>query len=131
MTKKWTPEPWYIQPDPWPPSIRAGKEGEEIAYAQSPYTNPEYRTLERANGDRIVACVNACVGMSDPAAEIKAMREANRAMGDALAEIHAWLVCASITTAEDMAQNFSHMTDVAGKALRTLTESEERNAKET
>ena len=72
---KHTPEPWHIQPDPWPPSIRDGEHGAEIAYAKSPYTNPEYRTLERANGDRIVACVNACTGLADPAAEIKAMRE--------------------------------------------------------
>ncbi len=72
---KHTPEPWYIQPDPWPPSIRDGEHGAEIAYAKSPYTNPEYRTLERANSNRIVACVNACKDLADPAAEIKAMRK--------------------------------------------------------
>jgi hypothetical protein len=80
---KHTPEPWHIQPDPWPPSIRAGKEGEEIAQAKSPYTNPEYRTLERANGDRIVACVNALATIPDPAAYIKRMR-------DVAQEQHAW-----------------------------------------
>lgn len=33
---------------------------------------------------RIVSCVNACAGMSDPAAEIQALREAVKEAGDAL-----------------------------------------------
>ncbi len=33
------------------------------------------RDEEKANARRIVACVNACTGLADPAAEIKAMRE--------------------------------------------------------
>lgn len=39
------------------------------------YEVPNYREHE-ANAARIVACVNACAGMTDPAAEIAALREA-------------------------------------------------------
>lgn len=71
-----TPEPWYIFPNPWPPSIRTSERGYEIARVQSPYTNSKYRDEERANGNRIVACINACAGIADPKAAIDAAREA-------------------------------------------------------
>lgn len=40
---------------------------------------------------------------------------------DALNEINNWLVCAPISTPEDMAQSFAYMQQVAQRALDTLT----------
>ena len=40
-----------------------------------------------ANAARIVACVNACQGMTDPAAEITALREAVKLLGDDLRRV--------------------------------------------
>ena len=61
-----TPEPWTANDE-----ITGGKVS---IYANGPLgyigENPE------ANAARICACVNACAGMTDPAAEIKALRDA-------------------------------------------------------
>jgi hypothetical protein len=74
--KKHTREPWYLQPEPWPPSIRTGPRGYEIAIAKSPYTASDYREEERANAERIVDCVNACTGMANPVMELAWLRRA-------------------------------------------------------
>ena len=48
-----------------------------------------------------------------------AVRAANSfaPMRDALEEIHAWLVCHPIASADDMAQAFEHMEQIARAAL--------------
>jgi hypothetical protein len=97
---KWTPEPWqtgredaqsyygdtgqpfssvYRQDDddrmPLTPDGFGGmtRVPLRIAYVEG---KDIPRDEEKANARRIVACVNACTGLADPAAEIKAMREA-------------------------------------------------------
>jgi hypothetical protein len=82
MRHDWTPEPWYVVEFDWPSGepvdylhigvgcfvdialVRAGG----ILAGGSPEEG-------RANAARIITCVNACAGMSDPAKEIRAMRE--------------------------------------------------------
>ena len=44
-------------------------------YVVHHHLNPEATERDKSNGERIVACVNACAGMDDPAAEIKRLRE--------------------------------------------------------
>lgn len=50
--------------------------------------NPEDKHYEQFS--RIIACVNACAGMADPAAEIQAMREAIREAHEALKELRSF-----------------------------------------
>ena len=73
-----TPTPTHT-PAPW--SIDAGNfiisGGKDIARALGDCTTEEEDT---ANAARIVACVNACAGLNDPAADIATMR---RALDDA------------------------------------------------
>lgn len=45
------------------------------------------RDLAIANRDRIVACVNACCGMEDPAAEIAILRQHSAELAQLTAEI--------------------------------------------
>lgn len=75
MKAQHTPEPWKA----WQP----GFNGEQWAFG--PHGKcPIGKTLggdapiEAANADRIVACVNACAGLADPAADLAALREALR-----------------------------------------------------
>ena len=79
-----TPEPWHVSHD-------LG-EGISIAHEIAPHCGkliplaeakfwlsakePDARETAHANAHRIVACVNACAGMADPAAEIAALRVA-------------------------------------------------------
>ena len=53
-------EPWHWNTDEW------------IAYDRTKGWRPSLH----GNGPRLVACLNACAGMADPAAEIQALREA-------------------------------------------------------
>ena len=63
-----TPEPWRVKFAHGTSDVY-DKEGELIALVY-PTEGPE----NAANAARIVACVNACKGMADPAAEIAALR---------------------------------------------------------
>lgn len=93
----WTPEPWTIGSGShvcgsWGGMIRIespedfhnnGHDYPDGGSTRS-YTNVVCGTTGHsdtalANVRRIIACVNACTGMSDPSAEIKAMREAIQA----------------------------------------------------
>lgn len=56
-------EPWQNELGDFEIYPRTG--GDATAYAEGAKTR-----------DRVIACVNACAGMSDPAAEIQALREA-------------------------------------------------------
>jgi len=73
--QKHTPEPWYA----------AGgrifyQKGERIpsdSFIAKFLASPRYAQNVKtsyANAARVVACVNACAGMADPAAEIAALR---------------------------------------------------------
>ena len=101
MKAQHTPEPWFI----------TGLSASTITDKNAVVTAliPELKAqadicdqvTRNANAARIVACVNACAGLSDPAADLAALREAlqqivampdlrNAAMGsDAY---HAWLI---------------------------------------
>lgn len=74
-----TPEPWYIGTGGAQNAAtirRDTKRGQAIA--QVFYTNQQPASLGgcgTANAERIVACVNACAGMADPAATIRELRE--------------------------------------------------------
>lgn len=67
---------------------------------------------------RAVACVNACAGMSDPAAEIEAMREAIKEAHSALTELDQCRILYGDSMAID-----NHTTDACATArakLKTL-----------
>ena len=66
---KHTSEPWSLLSQRQ--DIIKGKDGSHILECIGHEANP--RT--QANADRIVACVNACAGMEDPAYEIAKLRE--------------------------------------------------------
>jgi len=63
-----TPTPTYGEP--WKP-LQPELIYDSSAYWMADAFNPSIR-------DRIIACVNACAGMADPAAEIQTMRESLR-----------------------------------------------------
>jgi hypothetical protein len=63
--------------EPWTPAFR------NSARTASGYDHGFLDTFQK----RAIACVNACAGMADPAAEIAAMREAIREADGALKEL--------------------------------------------
>lgn len=74
---KHTPEPWSIVTDEREGIIIKGSESDFIAWSH------DYEDCGNSNTDnhefnfaRIAACVNACAGMENPAAEIAKLREA-------------------------------------------------------
>ncbi len=75
ITTKNTPAPDYGEP--W-------KNNTEFIRDRMDFKVAAFRDAESA--DRIVACVNACAGMADPAATIAAMREAIREAHEAIEE---------------------------------------------
>jgi hypothetical protein len=70
---KHTPEPWEKIED-W---VKKGGEKVALVYGID-------NTQEHANAARIVACVNACAGMDDPAAEIERLRAIESDMPEVL-----------------------------------------------
>ena len=68
-------EPWQNELGDFEIYPRTG--GDAIAYAEGAKTR-----------DRVIACVNACRGMTDPAAEIQALREAIKEAHYALAYVY-------------------------------------------
>ena len=77
-----TPEPWsinaYEQWDKFGPIKRASIVAQWDNRLSETLLIATVNTTKQieANAARIVACVNACAGMTDPAAEIKALRDA-------------------------------------------------------
>jgi hypothetical protein len=69
MGKHYSPEPWAILPQR-ADMIKSDKDGSHVLECIG------HRTHERtqANAARIVACVNACEGMQDPAKEIEQLQ---------------------------------------------------------
>ena len=82
-----TKEPWVIDTDTvssYAAAIRVKWEGGQktIAYVEGPGLSPgddEKRSLGLANARRIVACVNACAGLSTEAIESGAVADLIRA----------------------------------------------------
>ena len=75
-----TPEPWYKnQFNIKSPITVQSNTGEWVCKVSSEgnWAQQSHKT-EKANAARIVACVNACAGMDDPAAEIDALKAANQ-----------------------------------------------------
>ena len=69
---KHTPEPWHFYENDTYCEINSERDGQiGDSCASSCLGNKE---LGIANAMRIVGCVNACVGMEDPAAEIEKLR---------------------------------------------------------
>jgi len=71
-----TPEPWQLK-DSWEGVIPVDRTGEydTIFYQVGNYDTP---ACSKEDGERIVACVNACVGMEDPEKEIAILRLKNK-----------------------------------------------------
>ena len=67
-----TPEPWHFISD----RIYRTTPAEHIYIAETQPTGRGNATEMISNARRIIACVNACAGMTDPAVEIAALRAA-------------------------------------------------------
>lgn len=82
-TTQHTPQPWDWR-GPWQHTgwTRVfDSKGEEVLSVLSSWESLEWEVTAAA---RIVACVNACAGMADPAAEIAALKQQNAEMMQAL-----------------------------------------------
>ena len=66
-----TPEPWSIKYECALPWILGGVDDVVCNFDSQEYMMP----LSDEDVKRIVACVNACAGMADPAGEIRRLRE--------------------------------------------------------
>lgn len=104
---KHTPEPWTYYTEPQPngcPII--GARGLMVAMLAHSVNHADQKAEAIGNADRIVSCVNACAGMSDPAeqiqglyvaretlATVEAEREALRAERDALLDLVRYAKC--------------------------------------
>ena len=64
-------------------------------------------------------CREHCDALIDELRRLHAQRDA---LLEALKEIDSWLVCSCIATAEDMAQSFPHMQQVASAAIKAVEE---------
>lgn len=85
-----TPAPDYGEP--WKPSGKF----QDIAYTRSGMVGTDSQLYR----DRIIVCVNVCVGMADPAAEIAAMREAIKEAHKALSTCEEFIKDAHIIEAQ-------------------------------
>ena len=73
MKTKHTPEPWVVMPvnESWYGVQHTHHKFTPLGSCQ---LTVDYCPESKSNAARIVACVNACAGMEDPAAEIAALR---------------------------------------------------------
>lgn len=84
---KHTPEPWYVEAN-----FIVGVLG-DIDTRVNVYDH------DPGNRDRIVACVNACAGMADPASEIAALKAQRDELLAACKEANEWLVAMTLKAA--------------------------------
>ena len=71
-----TATPWaFVSPHPGQFAIIPENRQKHVTTHTLAYIR-DFQSNDRANAARIVACVNACAGMTDPAAQIKALRDA-------------------------------------------------------
>ena len=78
MSAKHTSEPWHNETSP------LVKAGDERLIANGAPFSVDVRVLSEENFQRAVKCVNALAGMTDPAAEIAALKAENERMREAL-----------------------------------------------
>ena len=79
-----TPEPWTYEPLEWDNAwgrvgcivavTFPGYSGRRKSFRIGRALDDQIQVDEHANAARIVACVNACAGMTDPAAELASLR---------------------------------------------------------
>ena len=81
METKHTPEPWVLA-DMYIVESDTTKGTAVVANTRAPTTTPYSEC--RANAARIVACVNACAGIEDPAVELARLRRVEEAAHVAL-----------------------------------------------
>lgn len=84
-TEAYTPEPWCLYEDRF---LAAGRSpGQPILadFGSGSYWRKPGTTL--SNAKRALACVNACAGMKDPAAELPALRAKVEELNQLLREI--------------------------------------------
>ena len=82
----WTPEPWHVGCDKamrftYSSQIVGDREGDPFVVAQF---NGNFSPLDQANAARAVACVNACKGVTDPAAGIERLKAVEKAADELL-----------------------------------------------
>lgn len=82
-------EPWSIQEGHLSTSLFDGK---GAYFADIHELVGEDSSVAWAKAGRIIACVNACAGMADPAKEIAAMREAIQEAHEALKELRSFYI---------------------------------------
>ena len=77
--QKWTPEPWYVIPNPeWP-----GARSRVARSPDEPWANfAEICYPGNANARRIVRCVNALAGIENPGAVRELVEAARAAVSD-------------------------------------------------
>lgn len=73
--KKHRPEPWVLDDDSPYFTVSDSNGKYIIAGEMDGWMIPFATDDGNVNAARVVACVNACAGMADPAAEIAALRE--------------------------------------------------------
>jgi len=83
-----TPEPWYVFPpqddsEKWI-AVSVDNVIDIMLVKRGPILRDDPEDIGDRNADRVVACVNACKGMDDPAKEIAELRAANAKMLKAL-----------------------------------------------
>lgn len=90
-----TPEPWRVDG-----YVVYALELDRLGRERNRFTAAVYTSLRgsapfseaAANAARIVACVNACAGLPDPAAELARLREVEREQAARIAEVEALLL---------------------------------------
>lgn len=79
-----TKEPWSVNDNPASnyrvEIFNVGQKGKPRVIARLPQMTD--KSTPESNAARIVACVNACAGMADPAAEIARLRESDKVLLD-------------------------------------------------
>ena len=114
-----TPEPWHFISD----RIYRTTPAEHIYIAETQPTGRGNATEMISNARRIIACVNACAGMTDPAVEIAALRGAqDEALGLRIALVDAQKQIASLRAERTAYQTAARAWKDEVTALRAALE---------
>ena len=92
MQQLHAPEPWAISVDACGPaeSSTICSTGDVICECGWETGTPAEQAEAAANAERIVACVNACAGIEDPA-EMRRQHDRMASLAELLAKFEAWL----------------------------------------
>lgn len=114
-TLKHMREPWKIKANFADSILITGPEE-----ALDPWIAQVISTNRKANAERIVACVNACEGMEDPAAEIAALKAQRNELLAALEELMAMPgeQLGRIRASYNIARNYPVKPEVAEQAAK-------------